>query len=105
MMLFDNNDNDVDVNADDDNSPFVCKSVCACVRPFYLFFVYHSYFIAVLIVGCSIVCLFVLHLIISFAALNAISHRINDEERLNGTCAFSPKAMCICMYSRELSYM
>lgn len=31
MMLFDNNDNDVDVNADDDNSPFVCMSTSECV--------------------------------------------------------------------------
>lgn len=34
-------------------------------------------------------CLFVLHLINGFAALNAASHRINDEERLNGTYAYS----------------
>lgn len=36
---------------------------------------------------CSTVCLFVLHLINGFAALNAISLRINDKDRLNGTYA------------------
>lgn len=39
-------------------------------------------------------CLFVLHLINGFAALNAASHRINDEERLNGTYAYSLTLSC-----------
>lgn len=76
---------------------FARLDVCHVLKYFYFFLssFLHPYFLrrccccccCLLFIVAATVCLLVLHLINGFAALNAISLRINDKERLNGTYA------------------
>lgn len=80
---------------------FFFSALCLpCFKIFLFYFLssfLHPYFLrrccccccccCLLFIVAATVCLLVLHLINGFAALNAISLRINDKERLNGTYA------------------